>query len=93
MYANAVAFAFAIEPANNKNMRRALFSTLAFASGAIVGWPFAAAVALPFVFEELYLYGTDGVPPKERMSWRIARWKRLAVCTLVAALVAVSLSI
>ena len=93
MYANAVAFAFAMEPASNKNMRRVLFATLAFATGAIVGWPFAGAVAIPFVFEELFLYGTDGVSRKERFSWRITRWRRFMVSALVASLIAVCSSL
>ena len=89
MYANAVAFAYTLEPTNLQNMRRTLYATLGFATGAIVGWPFAAAVAIPFVFEELHLYGTDALPPKDRMSWRFARWRRFIVCTLVAGLIAV----
>ena len=89
MYANMVAFAYSLEPTSNKNMRRTLFATMAFATGAIVGWPFSAAVAIPFVVEELYLYGADTVAPKARMSWRIARWRRFVVCVLVAALIAV----
>ncbi|KIP10081.1 glycosyltransferase family 22 protein [Phlebiopsis gigantea 11061_1 CR5-6] len=86
MYANMVAFGFSLEAASNTNMRRTLYATLAFATGAIIGWPFSAAVAIPFVFEELYLYGQDTVAPKARTSWRIARWKRFATCGLVAAL-------
>ncbi|KAJ3558974.1 hypothetical protein NM688_g620 [Phlebia brevispora] len=86
MYANAIAFSYAMEPANNKNMRRALFATLYFATGALVGWPFALAVAIPFVFEELFLYGTDTVSPMQRSSWMITRWTRLIKCGLVSLL-------
>ncbi|GJE87696.1 glycosyltransferase family 22 protein [Phanerochaete sordida] len=86
MYANAVGFGFFLDHASNKNFRRTMFATLAFATGAIFGWPFSAAVAIPFVFEELYLYGTDKVAPKERLFWRINRWKRMAICAAVAAL-------
>lgn len=48
-----------------------------FATGAIVGWPFALAVAIPFVAEELFVYGDDVVPSNSRASWLLARWKRL----------------
>ena len=89
MYANMVAFGFALEPTSNFNMRRTLYATLAFAAGAIFGWPFAAAVAIPFIFEELYLFSKDTVAPKAQTSWRIARWKRLATCGFVAALLLV----
>ncbi|KAH9937363.1 glycosyltransferase family 22 protein [Fomitopsis serialis] len=86
MYANAIAFSYAIEPASNTNMRRTMFSTLAFATGAIVGWPFSLAVAIPFVFEELFLYGTDKVTSENKTSWIIARWRRMFTCAAVAAL-------
>ena len=89
MYANTLAFSYSLEPTANRNIRRTLFTTMAFASGAIVGWPFSLAVALPFVFEELFLYGADRVTPQTRFSWMIARWKRFLTCTAVAALLAV----
>jgi len=85
MYAITVAFTFAIEPTNNSNMRRTLFATLAFAAGGIVGWPFALAVAIPFVFEELFLYGTDKVTSENWTSWMVARWTRMITCGAVAA--------
>lgn len=90
MYTNAVGFAFFLDHANHSNFRRALFATLAFATGAIIGWPFAAAVGIPFVFEELFLHGTDKVAPRERLFWRIKRWRRMAVCVAVASLLLVS---
>ncbi|KAI0727865.1 glycosyltransferase family 22 protein [Fomitopsis betulina] len=86
MYANAIAFAHSIEPASNSNFRRTMISTLAFATGAIVGWPFSLAVAIPFVFEELFLYGTDKVMSENKTAWRVARWKRMLTCAAVAAL-------
>ncbi|KAI0094255.1 glycosyltransferase family 22 protein [Irpex rosettiformis] len=86
MYFNAIGFTYFIEPTNNSNFRRTLLATLAFATGALVGWPFAIAVALPFVFEELFLFGKDQVSPMNVTSWRIKRWTRLIQCGLVAAL-------
>ncbi|EKM61384.1 glycosyltransferase family 22 protein [Phanerochaete carnosa HHB-10118-sp] len=86
MYTTAVGFGFFLDHANKSNFRRTMLATLSFAAGAIVGWPFAAAIAIPFVFEELYLYGTDQVAPRERLFWRITRWKRMIACVAVAAL-------
>ncbi|CAL1694092.1 unnamed protein product [Somion occarium] len=86
MYANTIAFSWSIEPTNNRNFRRTLLSTLAFATGAVVGWPFALAVAIPFILEELVLRGTDIVPSEKRVSWLLARYGRLATCGAVAAL-------
>ncbi|KAI0696466.1 Alg9-like mannosyltransferase family-domain-containing protein [Cytidiella melzeri] len=55
MYFNCTGFAYFIEPTTSTNMRRTLFATMAFATGALIGWPFSIAVALPFVFfEELF---------------------------------------
>ncbi|KAH8099315.1 asparagine-linked glycosylation 9 protein isoform a [Cristinia sonorae] len=89
MYANTLAFAYSIEPPSNKNMRRTLFSTLAFATGAIVGWPFALAVAIPFVVEELFLHGRDQVNGGNLASWLLRRWAKFATCVGVAALLAI----
>ncbi|EMD41849.1 glycosyltransferase family 22 protein [Gelatoporia subvermispora B] len=89
MYANTLAFSYTLEPASNQNLRRTLFATMAFAAGAIVGWPFSLAVALPFVFEELFLYGADRVSSQAKMSWISARWKRFLTCAAIATLLAI----
>ncbi|OSD06116.1 glycosyltransferase family 22 protein [Trametes coccinea BRFM310] len=86
MYANTLAFAYALEPPSSENMRRTLFATLAFAAGAVVGWPFAIAVAIPFVLEELFVSGTDKVTSATGISWYIGRWKRMITAAGVAAL-------
>ncbi|THH33402.1 hypothetical protein EUX98_g781 [Antrodiella citrinella] len=88
MYANTLAFAWSIQPSSNTNIKRTMFATLAFATGAIVGWPFALAVAIPFAFEELFLYGTDGVTSNV-VSWFARRWIRFATCAGTAALLAI----
>ena len=91
MYANTLAFAYALQPPTENNMRRTLFATLAFASGAIVGWPFSLAVAVPFVFEELFLTGADKVTEETRGTWLAERWMRMLTCAVVATLLFVSL--
>lgn len=92
MYFNTVAFAVSMEPTTSRNKRRTMLATLAYAAGALVGWPFSIAVAVPFVFEELFLYGGDTVSPQARFGWQVARWGRLIVCGLVAALLLVRTS-
>ena len=92
MYANTLAMAYAMEPPSSSNMRRTLFATLAFATGAIVGWPFALAVAVPFVFEELFLTGTDKVTAETRPSWVVGRLQRMLTCGGVAALLLVCIA-
>jgi alpha-1,2-mannosyltransferase len=67
-----------------------MMATLCFAIGAIVGWPFALALAIPFVLEELFVYGADRVVPETRLSWLLKRWKRLLGAGMVASLVFVN---
>ena len=90
MYANALAFAWSLEPTSNANIRRTMFSTLAFATGAIVGWPFALAVAIPFAIEELFVHGRDAVTASNKIGWLVSRWTKFATCAGTAALLAVS---
>lgn len=90
MYANTLAFAYAVEPANSGNPRRTFAATISFAAGAIVGWPFALVVAVPFVFEELFMRGVDHVPADVYASWMSKRWQRLVMAGSTAALIFVS---
>ncbi|KAI0639843.1 glycosyltransferase family 22 protein [Trametes polyzona] len=87
MYANTIAFAYALEPPSTGNLRRTLFATLAFATGAIVGWPFSIAVAIPFVLEELLVNGTDKISPGTQSSLFAARLKQMMTAAGVAALI------
>jgi alpha-1,2-mannosyltransferase len=87
MYASTLAFAFALPPPSADNSRRTLLVTLLYASGAIIGWPFALALAIPFVFEELFILGADRVAPSDRGSWILGRWKRLFAAGITASLI------
>lgn len=77
MHTFALAFSYALAPASLANNKRTLAATLLFATGAIVGWPFALAIAIPFVFEELFIYSADAVTPQSRSSWIQKRFTRL----------------
>ncbi|KIJ66247.1 glycosyltransferase family 22 protein [Hydnomerulius pinastri MD-312] len=87
MYATTLAFTFALEPASANSGKNTLWATLLFAAGSVVGWPFALALSLPFVFEQLFVLGGDKVGSAARGSWMIARWRRLILAGLVAALI------
>ncbi|KAI0068066.1 asparagine-linked glycosylation 9 protein isoform a [Artomyces pyxidatus] len=89
MYTNALAFSFAFVPPSSRDNKRTLKATLLFATGAIVGWPFALALAIPFVFEELFIYGGDRVPADAKGGWLVSRWTRLMLCGAAAAQIAV----
>ncbi|KAF7347560.1 Mannosyltransferase [Mycena venus] len=87
MYMTTFAFSYALAPSSAQNNQRTLAATLLFATGAIVGWPFALALAIPFVLEELFVFSADRVAPEIRVSWMIKRWKRLFSAGLAAALI------
>lgn len=90
MYTTMFAFSYAMEPSSLKNGRRTILATSTFATGAIAGWPFAIALAIPFVYEELFIFGGDLVSSAAYQSWIFARWKRLARAGILASLIFVS---
>ena len=57
----------------HKTNRRTLAATLIFTTGGIVGLPFALTLALPFVFEENFIYRADLVAPEAKISWMVQR--------------------
>jgi len=69
---------------------RTLSTVVCFAIAGVVGWPFALLLAVPFVLEEISVWGGDRVQPKAQLSWLMGRWKRLLLCGLIASLVFVS---
>ncbi|KAK0465555.1 glycosyltransferase family 22 protein [Desarmillaria tabescens] len=87
MYTSSVAFAYSIAPSSVKGHRKTIVSTIMFATGAIVGWPFALALAVPFVFEEFFVFGADTVPSASYVSWISTRWKRLFGAGVLASLI------
>lgn len=71
MQANMLAAAFWFHPATSTKTgtRRAILATFFIGLGAILGWPFAAALGVPFAFEYLFLSGGEIVPPSVRAVW------------------------
>lgn len=91
MYMTMFAFSFALDRPSVRNSRRTLLATVSFAVGGLVGWPFTLALALPFVFEELFLFGADRVTPEVYQSWLFKRWTRLFFSGLCGLLVLVNI--
>jgi alpha-1,2-mannosyltransferase len=73
--AASLAFAYVIMLNSSQNNCLTLASTYNFATGAIVGWPFALALALPFVFEELFIFDAGSVAVEAKIYWM--------VCTII----------
>ncbi|KAJ3504710.1 hypothetical protein NLJ89_g7791 [Agrocybe chaxingu] len=87
MYTTALACSYAFIPTTTKNKHRTLAATLLFAVGGIVGWPFALALSIPFIIEELFVYGADVVTPESRLAWMTSRFTRLFGAGLAALLI------
>jgi len=87
MYTTMLALSHAFIPPSNQDSQRTLAAVVYFALGAVLGWPFALAIAIPFVFEELFVFGADQVPAREKTHWQANRWKRLFLCGAVAGLI------
>ena len=90
MYTTALACSYAFVPSSASNDNRTLAATLLFAVGGIVGWPFALALAIPFIIEELFVYSADTVPPEQRVPWMFKRAVRLLRAGLLASFIFVS---
>lgn len=90
MYFITLAASFYMRPPSMSSPLRTLSAVACFAIGAVVGWPFALLLAVPFVLEEISVWGGDHVPPDAQLSWLMGRWKRLILCGVIASLVFVS---
>jgi hypothetical protein len=91
-----LAYSYYLEPSttNTRGDRRVTMATTSFAIGAILGWPFAALLALPFVVEELFVKSGDEVVGEEIVfNWRVERVARLIKAVVCAAALAVSMGL
>lgn len=86
-YTTTLALSYAFEPAVSPDFpastrspasrsNRTLKATLAFALGALLAWPFALVLSLPFVFEELFFYSGNVLRPQ--------RWSQLVTTRATA---------
>ncbi len=91
MYTTMFALSHAFIPPSNKDSQRTLSAVVLFTVGAVLGWPFALALAIPFVFEELFVFGDDTVSAENRFNWQLNRGIRLLLCGAVAALIPVGI--
>ncbi|CAE6508696.1 unnamed protein product, partial [Rhizoctonia solani] len=85
MYAATAAASFSFVPPSSSRVQRTFAATLLFATGAIIGWPFSLLLAVPFVIEELTVYGGDIVPSSSLSKWVENRWRYLFGSGAVAA--------
>lgn len=94
MYTTMLASSYSFHPATSAptGVARAYKATACVALGAMVGWPFSAALGVPFVVEQLFLNGGDVAVGTERTALRNKRWETLLKAIAVGASLAVSLA-
>lgn len=92
MYTTMLANSYWFHPATSTQtgIRRAQRATLLVAVGAIVGWPFSAALGIPFVFEQLFLTGGEVATGDALTVLRSKRWDTMLKAVAVSACIAVS---
>jgi alpha-1,2-mannosyltransferase len=92
MYTTMLASSYALHPATNTatGTSRVYKATFLYALGAIVGWPFSAALAIPFVLEQLFCFGGEVVVGQNEVKqWEIVRFARFAKAVALGAAIAV----
>ncbi|CAD6899402.1 unnamed protein product [Tilletia controversa] len=65
---------------------RTFLATATFALGALLGWPFAIVLSLPFVLEEVFLPSGNSVPVHKRVRFLTARLWRFVHGALLSGL-------
>ncbi|ETS60356.1 hypothetical protein PaG_05557 [Moesziomyces aphidis] len=103
MHATTLAFSACLYPArlpstdasvlNTPSQRpfrseRLILATSSFAAGALLGWPFAIVLAIPFVLEQLFMRADDTVATGKYSHWIVARWSTAIGAAVLAVLLA-----
>lgn len=90
MYGVMLGTAASLAPADG-GVKRIVLSGLGFAMASVVGWPFAALLAVPTVLEQLFLRGTkEKVAKGQQAGWAANRAGNLAIALAVGASLLVS---
>ncbi|KAI9484605.1 Alg9-like mannosyltransferase family-domain-containing protein [Zychaea mexicana] len=93
MWTTFLAFSYALRPPNQITSKRTYRVVLCIGLGALIGWPFSAAISIPFVVDEIMVYGHDGAVDRQGRvvqiirppNWRLQRVIRLAKAVAVCA--------
>ncbi len=92
MYTTMMACSYSFHPATSTpaGIARTYRAVFFVALGAILGWPFSAALGLPLVLEHMFLTGGDVAVGKERTTLRKKRWETMLKAIAIGASIAVS---
>jgi alpha-1,2-mannosyltransferase len=86
-----LAYSYALRPASldDQGTRCARLATFWFAVGSIVGWPFSAVLAVPFVVEQVVVRAGDVVESEGWTAWWVKRVRRLVSAGMMGLIVVV----
>lgn len=86
----ALSYGFHPATSTQTGKARAVKTTVWTAIGAVLGWPFSAALSIPFVIEQLFLTGDEIAVGGPRESLRAKRFGTMMWAIALGATVAVS---
>ncbi|ORX39298.1 putative mannosyltransferase [Kockovaella imperatae] len=86
MYTTLLACSYSFHPATSDSIgiSRIRKATFFVALGAIVGWPFSAAIGIPLVFEYLFLTGGDVAVGGARSTLTAKRWQSMISAVVIS---------
>jgi alpha-1,2-mannosyltransferase len=91
MYLTTLGLSYGMAPVSSDS-NRTFKATACFAAAAIVGWPFSIILAIPFVFEELFVPGREaadaGSEPRALIRL-VRRFQRLLTAGSTVSLIAI----
>ncbi|KAL1935001.1 hypothetical protein VTP01DRAFT_4141 [Rhizomucor pusillus] len=86
MWCTFMAYSYILRPPTHMNDKRTNYAVFWLGLGSLLGWPFSGAIGIPFLIEELLVYGRETVMSAQGhavqfvrpANWRVQRLMRLA---------------
>jgi len=86
MYTTMLFFSQMLQPPRQHSGKRTFWAIFWVGLGALLGWPFSAAVGLPFALEELLIHNRN---QSKKKTVRFRDWRRMRFLRLVTYAIAV----
>lgn len=86
MYTTMLFFSQMLQPPRQHSAKRTFWAIFWVGLGGLLGWPFSAAVGLPFALEELLIHSRN---QSKKKTVRFRDWRRIRFLRLVTSAIAV----
>lgn len=86
MYTTMLFFSQMLQPPRQHSAKRTFLAIFWVGLGGLLGWPFSAAVGLPFALEELLIHSRN---QSKKKTVRFRDWRRIRFLRLVTSAIAV----